>query len=111
MKIDNENQNKTVENPENGNKKGHSLVSKGFTLSLLTLASRVLGLIREMTKAKFLGTGHLGDAFGIAFQIPNFFRRLLLEDLSCLRDVGIDGLFRIPPCRSRDGREYRHGQG
>lgn len=80
MKIDNENQNKTVENPENGNKKGHSLVSKGFTLSLLTLASRVLGLIREMTKAKFLGTGHLGDAFGIAFQIPNFFRRLFAEN-------------------------------
>ena len=34
----------------------HSLVSAGIKLSLLTLASRILGLVREMTKAAFLGT-------------------------------------------------------
>jgi len=33
----------------------HSLVSAGIKLSLLTLASRILGLVREMTKAAFLG--------------------------------------------------------
>ncbi len=71
---------KSEENPSKESKKSSSLLSKGFTLSILTLASRVLGLIREMTKAKFLGTGHLGDAFGIAFQIPNFFRRLFAEN-------------------------------
>lgn len=61
-------------------KKKDSLVSKGLFLSLLTLLSRILGLIREMTKAKFLGTSMLGDAFGIAFQVPNFFRRLFAEN-------------------------------
>ena len=33
-----------------------------------------------MTKAAFLGTGGLADAFGIAFQLPNLFRRLFAEN-------------------------------
>ena len=61
-------------------KKTHSLLAKGLSLSVLTLCSRILGLIREMTKAKFLGTSALSDAFGIAFQVPNFFRRLFAEN-------------------------------
>ncbi|MCR5318919.1 MAG: murein biosynthesis integral membrane protein MurJ [Treponema sp.] len=61
-------------------KRGRSLVAKGLSLSFLTLASRLLGLIREMTKAKFLGTSTLSDAFVIAFQVPNFFRRLFAEN-------------------------------
>ncbi len=59
---------------------GKSLLSKGLSLSFLTLCSRILGLVREMTKAKFLGTSALGDAFGIAFQVPNFCRRLFAEN-------------------------------
>ncbi len=59
---------------------GKSLLSKGLSLSSLTLCSRILGLVREMTKAKFLGTSALGDAFGIAFQVPNFCRRLFAEN-------------------------------
>lgn len=55
-------------------------MAKGLSLSFLTLCSRILGLVREMTKAKFLGTSALGDAFGIAFQIPNFCRRLFAEN-------------------------------
>lgn len=47
---------------------------------MLTLASRALGLVREMTKAAFLGTSPLADAFGIAFMIPNLFRRLFAEN-------------------------------
>ncbi|MCR5761802.1 MAG: murein biosynthesis integral membrane protein MurJ [Treponema sp.] len=61
-------------------KKTQSLLAKGLSLSFLTLCSRILGLIREMTKAKFLGTSALSDAFGIAFQVPNFFRRLFAEN-------------------------------
>ena len=57
-----------------------SLVKKGLSLSILTLCSRILGLIREMTKAKFLGTSKFSDAFGIAFMIPNLFRRLFAEN-------------------------------
>ena len=60
--------------------KQHTLIAKGLSLSFLTLCSRILGLVREMTKAKFLGTSALGDAFGIAFQVPNFCRRLFAEN-------------------------------
>ncbi|MDR0377893.1 MAG: murein biosynthesis integral membrane protein MurJ, partial [Spirochaetaceae bacterium] len=56
-----------------------ALVRHGSTLSLLTLGSRVLGLIREMTKASLLGTSALSDAFSVAFMIPNLFRRLFAE--------------------------------
>jgi putative peptidoglycan lipid II flippase len=38
-----------------------------------------LGLAREMTKAAFLGTSALSDAFSVAFMIPNLFRRLFAE--------------------------------
>ncbi len=57
-----------------------NLVSSGIKLSFLTLVSRVLGLVREMTKARFLGTSALADAFGIAFLIPNLLRRLFAEN-------------------------------
>lgn len=60
--------------------KPKSLVSAGLSLSVLTLFSRVLGLVREMTKAAFLGTTVYADAFGIAFMIPNLFRRLFAEN-------------------------------
>jgi putative peptidoglycan lipid II flippase len=56
-----------------------SLVRQGSALSLLTLFSRILGLLREMTKASFLGTSALSDAFSVAFLLPNLFRRLFAE--------------------------------
>ncbi len=52
----------------------------GVSLSILTLASRVLGLLREITKARFLGTSVYADAFAIAFMIPNLLRRLFAEN-------------------------------
>lgn len=60
--------------------KNKSLAKSGLTLSLMTLLSRILGLIREMTKAAFLATSGLADAFGVAFMIPNLFRRLFAEN-------------------------------
>ena len=56
-----------------------SLLRSGTALSILTLVSRVLGLLREMTKAALLGTSALSDAFSVAFMIPNLFRRLFAE--------------------------------
>ncbi|MDR2070295.1 MAG: murein biosynthesis integral membrane protein MurJ [Treponema sp.] len=56
-----------------------ALVRHGSTLSLLTLGSRILGLVREMAKASLLGTSALSDAFSVAFMIPNLFRRLFAE--------------------------------
>jgi len=58
---------------------GRALIRHGSVLSLLTLGSRVLGLVREMTKAALLGTSALSDAFSVAFMIPNLFRRLFAE--------------------------------
>lgn len=58
----------------------HSLVASGIRLSVLTTVSRILGLVREMTKASFLGTSALADAFGVAFMIPNLLRRLFAEN-------------------------------
>ena len=60
--------------------KKKNLLRSGFSLSLLTMGSRILGLIREMTKASFLGTSDLADAFTFAFQLPNLFRRLFAEN-------------------------------
>lgn len=57
-----------------------SLALAGAKLSLFTLISRVLGVVREMTKASFLGTDALADAFGVAFMLPNLFRRLFAEN-------------------------------
>jgi putative peptidoglycan lipid II flippase len=44
-----------------------------------TLASRVLGYVRDLLQAYYLGTGDGADAFTIAFTIPNLFRRLTGE--------------------------------
>jgi len=55
------------------------MLREGGKLSLLTMISRVLGLIREMTRAAFMGTGVLADAFAAAFTLPNFLRRLFAE--------------------------------
>ena len=56
-----------------------SLVRHGSALSLLTLLSRILGLLREVAKASLLGTSALSDAFSVAFMLPNLFRRLFAE--------------------------------
>lgn len=44
-----------------------------------TLVSRVLGYVRDLLQAYYLGTGDAADAFTIAFTIPNLFRRLTGE--------------------------------
>lgn len=61
-------------------KNSRSLLSAGLSLSFFTFCSRILGLVREMTKAAFLGTSKYADAFGIAFMIPNLLRRLFAEN-------------------------------
>ncbi|MCG8317625.1 MAG: murein biosynthesis integral membrane protein MurJ [Pseudomonadales bacterium] len=45
----------------------------------MTMLSRVLGLVRDITIANFFGAGSGADAFFVAFKIPNFFRRLFAE--------------------------------
>src|SRR5260221_13907846 len=44
-----------------------------------TLASRVLGLVRDQVLAAFFGAGNDMDAFVVAFRIPNLVRDLFAE--------------------------------
>ena len=45
----------------------------------LTLASRVLGFLRDVLTAALLGAGPVADAFFVAFRLPNHFRALFAE--------------------------------
>lgn len=56
-----------------------SLFKAASTVSLLTLASRITGLARELLIATTFGASALTDAFNVAFRIPNLFRRLFAE--------------------------------
>ena len=47
--------------------------------SILTAASRVAGLAREMLFARFFGLGTAASAFTLAFQIPNVVRSLFAD--------------------------------
>ena len=49
------------------------------TVGGLTLVSRVLGFLRDILIAAFLGAGSIADVFFVAFKLPNFFRRLFAE--------------------------------
>lgn len=60
--------------------KNSSLLKSGTFLSFLTFFSRILGLMREMVKSRFLGTSSLADAFTVSFLIPNLLRRLFAEN-------------------------------
>ncbi|MHC4358300.1 MAG: murein biosynthesis integral membrane protein MurJ [Planctomycetota bacterium] len=57
----------------------HSFIRSASTISLCTLLSRVLGLVRDILCASVFGTGMVWDAFAVAFRIPNLFRRLFGE--------------------------------
>jgi putative peptidoglycan lipid II flippase len=50
-----------------------------LTVGSWTMASRVLGLLRDMLMAALIGTGPVADAFFVANKLPNLFRRLFGE--------------------------------
>ncbi len=56
-----------------------SLFKSASIVSLLTLASRITGLVRELLIAATFGASALTDAFNVAFRIPNLLRRLFAE--------------------------------
>ncbi len=56
-----------------------SLFKAASTVSLMTLASRISGLVRDLLMASMFGANALTDAFNVAFRIPNLFRRLFAE--------------------------------
>ena len=56
-----------------------NLLSSASVYSIYTLISRVLGYLRDILIAIFLGASVYADAFFVAFRIPNTFRRLFAE--------------------------------
>ena len=55
------------------------LLKSTAIIGSLTLVSRLLGLVREVLIASFLGAGIVSDAFFTAFKLPNVFRRMFAE--------------------------------
>ncbi|MCP4834933.1 MAG: murein biosynthesis integral membrane protein MurJ [Phycisphaera sp.] len=58
---------------------GRGFERHAFTVTVLTAASRFGGLAREACFSRFIGLTDVASAFGIAFMIPNLFRRLFGE--------------------------------
>ena len=56
-----------------------SLFRSVATIGGYTLLSRVLGFLRDVLVAAYLGAGPVADAFFVAFKFPNLFRRLFAE--------------------------------
>lgn len=48
-------------------------------IGLATLASRILGFLRDMILARLFGAGLVSDAFFVAYRIPNMLRELFAE--------------------------------
>ena len=56
-----------------------NLLSSASIFSFFTIISRILGYLRDILIAVFLGASILADAFFVAFRLPNTFRRLFAE--------------------------------
>ena len=56
-----------------------NLLSSTYVFSFFTLLSRILGYLRDILIAIFLGASIFADAFFVAFRLPNTFRRLFAE--------------------------------
>lgn len=80
-----------------------NLLKAASTVSLLTLASRVTGLVREQLMAAAFGASAVTDAFNVAFRIPNLLRRLFAEGAFSQAFVPL-----LAASRERDGDEATH---
>jgi putative peptidoglycan lipid II flippase len=55
------------------------LIKSTAIIGAFTMMSRILGLIRDVLMARFLGAGLVSDALFTAFKLPNLFRRVFAE--------------------------------
>ena len=55
------------------------LIKPFITISGFTFISKILGFLRDILIAAFVGAGLIADVFFVAFKLPNFFRRLFAE--------------------------------
>ena len=77
-----------------------TLFKSASLVSLLTLASRITGLVRELLMAATFGASALTDAFNVAFRIPNLLRRLFAEGAFSQAFVPV-----LAGAREKDGDE------
>ena len=56
-----------------------NLIKSTGTFSIFVIISRILGYLRDVLIAIYIGSGPIADAFFVAFRIPNTFRRLFAE--------------------------------
>ncbi|SDN31484.1 murein biosynthesis integral membrane protein MurJ [Polaromonas sp. JS666] len=77
-----------------------SLFKAASTVSLLTLASRITGLVRDLLMASVFGVSAMTDAFNVAFRIPNLFRRVLGEGAFSQAFVPV-----LAACKAEQGEE------
>lgn len=61
------------------NARAPSILRSSAVVGAMTMISRVLGLVRDVVFARFIGADAGADAFFIAFKVPNFLRRLFAE--------------------------------
>jgi putative peptidoglycan lipid II flippase len=80
-----------------------NLLRTASTISLLTLVSRITGMVRETLVAAAFGATGWGDAYQVAFRIPNLLRRLFAEGAFSQAFVPI-----IAETRTRGGDEVTH---
>lgn len=55
------------------------MIRSVFTISFYISLSRIVGFVRDILIAQYLGAGALSDTFFAAFRVPNFFRRVFAE--------------------------------
>lgn len=55
------------------------LARSAGVFGLATVASRILGLVRDQVLAYYFGAGNAADAFRVAFRVPNLVRDLFAE--------------------------------
>lgn len=77
-----------------------SVLSSAKLIAVCTLLSRVTGLVRDMLLSYVFGLRYVQDAFNLAFQIPNLFRRLFGEGALSAAFVPV-----FSRALERDGRE------
>ena len=65
--------------PPNPTDSSPRLARSAGLIGAATMASRVLGLVREQVMAYLFGAGDAVDAFNVAFRIPNLVRDLFAE--------------------------------
>ena len=56
-----------------------ALLRSVATVGSYTMISRVLGFVREILTAAYLGASGLSDTFFVALRLPNMFRSLFAE--------------------------------